>query len=233
MKRIAPFLATLALLLGLFPSSVSGHTTGGSRKWIDWPQSGYTHSVFICDIGIPDSIEPRIIDAMNEWNEIGGELVFSYADWSDATCDYEMATNPGPGIAVTHGSIAGYPLGQTNNSSWINGAGRIYNCLITMDSYAGDVFWGSRPDTGAFQWWFGTGAPGSTRVDWESVLVHEIGHCIAVYDHSPVPPESYYQIMDMCHRPNPPCGDPRGVENQERAYSHDTALYTGMYGTTH
>jgi hypothetical protein len=228
-RRVATLFLAVALLLLASPGAARAAITN-TDPWIYQIEGGWNHFVRVCDVGYPSNgdVEQRIIDAFVEWEEINGELNFGWNDISDSACNDYMANDPRPWIKVTNGLLSGDTLGQTNNN-WVNGSGRIYNCLITIDSntLADWQHYYTESSGGYGAWYFGSGSPPAGQIDFESVLVHEIGHCLAVDGHLDAPSSA---VMYGCL--NPTCGNPEGIEKDERTAS-DTPLYSNMYGTTH
>ncbi|MEX0630317.1 MAG: hypothetical protein WEE67_08170 [Chloroflexota bacterium] len=223
MKRITAVLLALLVLLAV-PGSASAAPTDISKPsqvnaavsnghaWITNivcnGQGCFNHYVRVCDYGFNSSstIAARIIDALNQWNAIDGELLYEWmGSWSDATCNSEMANSPLPTVMITNAQLSGSPvglLGQTDNN-WINAQGKIYNCRVDIDR-AGATWngqWNMQGVTGS--WYTGSGSPGPTQLDFEGTVAHEMGHCLSWDNHLDSPNGA---LMYNCWSPT--CASP-------------------------
>jgi len=248
MKRITTILVlALLLLLPAVPSTTAQPTPtpadavapqphineGDIEKWKDDPDTygyGFQHFVWICTVGYSaPGAEQRVIDAANEWNEIGGEYALSWAGeiWTDQEC-LNQFNGTDSVVMVTGASITSGPIAQSYPQCPLDPGcdwawSKIDDCDIYLDM---DGILESQGNA-SFSWYLGTGSPSSSQVDLESVVVHELGHCLGITGHS-----THYGPYVMHNTLNPTGGDPRGVEKDE-TWSHDKDLYIGIYGNTH
>jgi hypothetical protein len=228
-KRITTLLTTLALILAL-PSTASADTSDGGVTWITNNLYGYNHFIQVCTYAFNTDADNRVADAAAEWTELGGELAFVYAGWDDSNCLANWNANGNIVYVSGNGDLGGDTLGSTTCYRQLGtgcgpatGWGSVVRCriMLDMDNYTTSY--------GTYSWYMGTGLPGSEQIDIESVVVHELGHCLARAGHDTHSGHESYVMDDSLGNPS----DPEGVENDELLWSHDKALYTDFYGTTH
>lgn len=212
--------ALAAILLVAVPAQSTAHTSGGSVRWEANNIGEWTYVVYVCDTNMPsEQHEDRIKNAIGEWNEIGGELHFSWTDWDTFTCNTNYLYGAGNVVRVILTPLSGGNLGHTDIQ--LN-SGRIDEATIRIDNDG----WGG---CGDYSWYTGTSGPGANQVDFESVLVHEFGHAFGALGHTTHLEQS---IMDD-NLTDIVGGCPERVEKDERVYFHDTELYGSLYGYSH
>jgi hypothetical protein len=244
--KVAAFCLAIGALLALAapaaaaptvtPESVSrdAHADDGSDDWINNNLYGYDSFVQVCTIGFNTDADNRVAEAAAVWSNLGGELKLSYAGWSDSTCAANWAANATMVRVTANGDNGGNNLGTTNCYRGVGGNNcgtvaltEVVRCDIDLDMDNDLDTWGS------YTWNLGTDAPTSSEVDFYSVMLHEMGHCITTTETS----EDGDYIMNGCLAPTDTdyengCPNPKGI-NKEAFWIHDVQLYTSMYGTTH
>lgn len=226
-------------------------TQDGFVTWVPNGLYGYTYFVQVCTYQWNTDFDNRVADAAAEWTERGGELALVYAGWSDSTCLANLnaggriifVTSPAVfrGFNNEYGNWVDTGIGDDLDDNTLGEACLIREFSPTGPGCSGGAFDGltcmvtldmnNQLDTwGTYSWYAGTGAPSSSQVDAESVLVHEFGHCLSARGHT-VHPGSESDIMDNTLGDG---GTPKGVEKDEVPFgTHDSSLYTNHYGTVH
>jgi hypothetical protein len=230
-RRLTTTLATALLVLA--GDQVLGHYASGTilHSWTYTPSGTYSYFIPVCDSGFDDGAEEtRIIDALNEWNEINGELRFSWTNWSDLECNTQIIG--GSSLVQIHwGSFSDDTIAQAD--LWPYDGTSIDDCIITVDSDNNLPTWGS------YSWYTGTGGPSTSQLDLESVLVHELGHCAGLNgngtgDSGHSAHEGTYVMH--CRHPTSPDNctstNPKGTEKDELLI-HDKDFYIVLYGNSH
>jgi hypothetical protein len=237
------------------PESLSpdADTSGGFVEWITNNLYTYDHFIQVCTYQWNTDFDNRVADAAAEWTEKGGELGLIYAGWSDSTClanlnaygNIVFVTSPavfrgfsgdfGDWVGGSGDDLDANTSGQTcvmrtlSGGSCGGGLGDVDYCMITLDMN------NQLDDWGTYSWYAGTGSPSSSQLDAESVLVHEMGHCLAALGHT-THAGSEDDVMDdtLGGVSGGSATTPKGVEKDEVPLpTHDGLLYTSNYGTTH
>ena len=230
-KKLLAILLALATILS-FPATASAHWDA-VVKWEGQSGGGYSYWVYLCESGFSANSRTRLINAADEWNEINGELHFSMlADGTDCQSWLDTGQN------VVWAKLANLADGDFAHTDCNLIFGQVDQCEIYVTS---DQSWTTgtscadlSPNTVYnFTWYTGTGSPSSTQIDVESVFVHEVGHAVRVGHNSGDYEDAIMDNAINDDSGSPPDCDPRGIEKDERVYSHDTSAYTQFYGTTH
>jgi hypothetical protein len=197
---------------------VNAHLVSGDlEKWVDFTDpygQGFDNFAYICTYLYNDDGDNRVIDAANEWNGIGGEFAMWWLGWSDSTC-LSQYNGTGPVIMVTGSAHSGDNLGTAeaycpaDNPCDVFSWSRIDDCKVDLDMD------NTLSTYGAYSWYMGTGSPSSSQVDIESVLVHELGHCLGITGHSGE--EGNYVMHCILNNYPDDCNakNPKGIEKDE------------------
>lgn len=103
---------------------------------------------------LPTAFQNRLSDARSAWNNV-----------SPARIDL-LRNDASYGLRVYAG--------------WIDGTGGTLG--VTTRYWAGDAYisWATLKVEESENWYTGTGTPGATQFDLQSVLAHELGHAVAI-----------------------------------------------------
>jgi Matrixin len=117
----------------------------------------------VCGTGVPGSGVQRTNDGAAEWNYAHFTFTFG-ADACQSAGVYPSLNNVNQ-VDFGGGLEAGV-LAETTVWFFRSNPANIIECDMRFSN--------------AFSWYTGTGTPPSTQYDWQSVAIHEMGHCLGL-----------------------------------------------------
>lgn len=211
---------TLAMLMAI-PTPVSAHPNTdpswntSEQGWIAHSDgTTYTYRIPVCLdplVGGPtwntagDARHARIQNAMNIWNNINGELFY----WPTNSSCSTLHNTGHPFMQISKKDIS--QLGITDLPS------TLCNEPWGLSCHKEVFVW---YDSAGTNWWTGTSTPPAGYYDFESIILHEMGHTMTCSPHSPTTSDVMYSGMGP------------GVTKRILS-STDQLCYSHYYGTTH
>ncbi|HYN50823.1 MAG TPA: matrixin family metalloprotease [Thermoleophilaceae bacterium] len=220
-KFVALYLALATLLA--FPSTATGHG-GGTHGVYPWepPGSGGEHTLGVCldssmygggSWNLGDPAHARLWEAMYSWHSVyGSQALVRRGPGSGYACPSQSVrlivyVVPGNGFPF-YGSgdkMQAQHSHLTCTGHWPSSS----SCNQNSSIYINDDY----------LWYVGTGTPTAGSYDFESGLLHELGHSLGLSD------------ITGCYTPYVMCGtlnvqqirrtlDPHDVENLQYLYVH-------------